>query len=75
MLPKTVTDKRDLFLYAATDSLPSAPDEGEYIPQDASGLKTFDGYGNVGFTAGGYLPPPPPPPVEPGPVPEMTFGT
>lgn len=58
-----------------TETLPTAPEEG-YTPQDTSGLPNYEGYGAVGFSAGGMLPPPvPTAPVEPVEPSEMTFGT
>lgn len=32
-----------------------------FVPTDLSGLKTYEGYQNVSFQTGGYVPPPPPP--------------
>ncbi|XP_067935197.1 protein SSUH2 homolog [Watersipora subatra] len=53
----------------------SAPEEvADYRPGDTSGLKTFEGYGNVGFEGGSFLPPPPPPSYDEQQAPSMDFG-
>ncbi|KAF6019655.1 hypothetical protein EB796_022018 [Bugula neritina] len=54
----------------------SAPEEVEnYAPSDTTGLQSYDGYGQVGFQAGEFLPPPPPPSYESDAPPLMEFGT
>ena len=45
------------------DALPMGMD-GTYVPTDLTGLQTFEGYGQVNFQPGGFLPPPPPPPNQ-----------
>ena len=53
----------------------AAPEQIEnFVPPDASDLKTFDGYKNVAFEAGEFLPPPPPTYDEAQNIPDMDFG-
>ena len=59
-----------------TEKLPTAPeDDSTYVPGDASGLKSFEGYGQVGFQQGDFLPPPPPPAYDEVVQQPMEFGT
>ena len=52
-----------------------APEEVDnYVPKDGGDLKSYDGYGEVGFQSGQPLPPPPPPTYEDATAPSMEFG-
>lgn len=73
--PYMDTDHDLLLLSTRTESLPMAP-EDSFKPTDPTGLRSYEGYGEVGFQPGGYLPPPPPPPSEPSGAPiEMEFSS
>ena len=63
---------RCLLFIAEAASAPEAVEN--YIPGDTSGLQAFDGYGDIGFGTGGYVPPPPPPSYDQLQPPSMEFG-
>ena len=58
----------------AEDIARAEEDKETYVPSDTSGLKTYEGYGKVGFHQGNNLPPPEPLPFDEVKGTKMEFG-
>ena len=61
-------------LFYLADAAAAPEEKANFVPSDTSDLTSYEGYGNVGFQAGEFLPPPPPTYEESQDIPSMEFG-